>query len=82
MVLGLESTAARMSRIARSFLFDVPLLSLDEMLERVDVVSVDEVGELAAEFYDPAKLAAACVGPDEECFKTAAAYVNEQLVSA
>ena len=82
MVLSLESTAARMSRIARSILFDVPLLSLDELLERVDVVTADEVGELAAEFYDPAKLAAACVGPDEECFKTAAGYVNEQLVSA
>src|SRR4051812_3613786 len=31
MVLGLESTSARMSRIARGILFDVPLLSIDEM---------------------------------------------------
>ena len=38
MVLGLESTSARMGRLARAMMFDVPLLSLDEMLERVDAV--------------------------------------------
>jgi predicted Zn-dependent peptidase len=81
MVLSLEATAARMSRIARAILFDVPLLSLDEMLERVDAVDVDEIAALADEFYDPSKLAAACVGPDEDCFRTAAARVNEQLVA-
>jgi predicted Zn-dependent peptidase len=79
MVLGLEATGSRMSRIARSILFDVPLLSLDEMLERVDAVDADEVAELAAELYDPGALAAACVGPDEECFRSAAASVSEAL---
>ena len=82
MVLGLESTSARMSRIARGILFDVPLLSLDEILERVDAVDLDEIAALADEFYDPGKLAAACVGPEEDCFRTAAAEVNERLVAA
>ena len=73
MVLGLESTSAPDGRGSpAAILFDVPLLSLDEMLERVDAVDPDEVAELAAEFYDPGKLAAACVGPDEDCFRTAA----------
>jgi predicted Zn-dependent peptidase len=82
MVLGLESTSARMSRIARGILFDIPLLSLDEMLERVDAVDLEEIAVLADEFYDPGKLAAACVGPEEDCFRTAAAEVNERLVAA
>ena len=82
MVLGLESTSARMSRIARGILFDVPLLSLDEILERIDAVDLDEIAALADEFYDPGKLAAACVGPEEDCFRTAAAEVNERLVAA
>jgi predicted Zn-dependent peptidase len=82
MVLGLESTSARMSRIARGILFDVPVLSLDEILERVDAVDLDEIAVLADEFYDPGKLAAACVGPEEDCFRTAAAEVNERLVAA
>lgn len=81
MVLGLESTGARMSRLARGILFDVPLLSLDEMLARVDAVTPDEVGELAAELYDPSRFAAACVGPDEGCFKSAAGSVSEALAA-
>lgn len=81
MVLGLEATAARMSRIARGVLFEVPILSLDEMLARVDEVPSDDVAELANEFYDPNKLAAACVGPDEDCFRSAAGHVSEALAA-
>ena len=79
MVLGLEATGARMGRLARSILFDIPLLSLDELLDRVDAVSSDEVAALAAELYDPDALAAACVGADENCFRSAAAHVSEAL---
>jgi predicted Zn-dependent peptidase len=79
MVLGLEATGARMARIARGIMFDVPLYSLDEMLERVDAVQADELAELANELYDPARLAAACVGADEECFRAAAGHVSERL---
>jgi predicted Zn-dependent peptidase len=79
MVLGLESTTARMGRIARAVLFDVPLLSLDEMLARIEAVSLDDISELAADLYDPDRLSAACVGADEDRFRTAAAQVNERL---
>lgn len=82
LVLGLESTGARMSRISRGVLFDVPLPSLDELLARVDAVGLDEVGALATELYDPARLAAACVGPDEAVFRGAAGAVSEQLAAA
>jgi predicted Zn-dependent peptidase len=82
MVLALESTGTRMSRLARSILFDVPLLSLDEMLERTERVSADDVAELAAEFYDPERLSAACIGPGEERFREATASVSEALAAA
>jgi len=81
LVLGLESTASRMSRIARAVLFGIPLLSIDEMLERIEGVSAEEVAELSAELYDPAKFAAACVGPEEERFRDAASHVSEALVA-
>jgi predicted Zn-dependent peptidase len=81
MVLGLEATGSRMSRLARGILFDIPVLSLDELLESVDAVSADEVAELARELYDPANFAAACVGPDEDCFRTAAGSISEALVA-
>jgi predicted Zn-dependent peptidase len=81
-VLGLESTAARMTRCARSILYDVPLLSLDELLSRVDAVSSDQVAALADELYDPGQLSAACIGAEEERFRGAAELVSPALVAA
>jgi predicted Zn-dependent peptidase len=81
MVLGLESTGARMMRLARATLFEIPLLSLDEMLERVERVGADDVAQLAAELYDPERLSAACIGPTEERFREATGLVSEALAA-
>jgi predicted Zn-dependent peptidase len=81
MVLSMESSAARMSRIARSMLFDTPLLSIDEMLGRIDAVTEDDVAGFAREFYDPARFSAACIGRDEDCFRKAAGAVSDALVA-
>ena len=82
MVLGLEATAARMSRIARATLFGTPLLSLDEMLARVDAVGREDLDELVAELYEPSGLSAACIGPSEERFRAALPPVSEALAAA
>ena len=82
MVLSSESTAARMSRIAKSVLFDTPLLSLDEMIAKIDAVTAEDVAELAREFYAPEKLSAAAVAPSEDRFRSALATVNESLAAA
>jgi predicted Zn-dependent peptidase len=82
MVLGLEATATRMARLARSTLFDVPLLSLDEMLARVEAVTEEDVVALVTELYDPERLSAACIGPQEGLFRDATASVSEALAAA
>lgn len=82
LVLSSESTAARMSRISRATLFDLPIDSLDEMLAKVDAVEVDDLTELAAELYRPERLSAACVGRDESRFREALGPVSETLVAA
>ncbi len=82
MVLALEATGARMTRLARAALFDAPLLSLDEMLARVEGVSQDDVAELAAELYDPERLSAACIGPQRDRFRDATASVSRALAAA
>ncbi len=82
MVLGLESTSARMSRLARSMLFDVELLSIDELLVRIDAVTLEDVAELAAELWDAERLSAACIGPNESRFRSAVAPVSEGLLAA
>jgi len=82
LVLGLEATGARMSRLARSILFGIPLLSLDEMLARIGQVSAEDVAGLATELYDPERFSTACIGPDEEHFREAAAAVSEELATS
>jgi len=82
LVLSSESTAARMTRISRATLFGLPIESLDEMLARVDAITVDDLTELAAELYDAERLSAACVGTDEDRFRAALAPVSESLVAA
>jgi predicted Zn-dependent peptidase len=82
LVLTSESTAARMSRNSRATLFDLPIDSVDEMLAKIDAVTVDDLAELAAELYGPERLSAACVGRDESRFREAVAPVSESLVAA
>jgi predicted Zn-dependent peptidase len=80
-VLMLESTPGRMSRNARNALFDQPFLSLDEIIEKVDAVSAEDVIALARELYDPRRLSAACIGPDEGRFREAVGPVSEALAA-
>jgi predicted Zn-dependent peptidase len=70
-VLALESTGARMSRLGASILNELPILSVDEVIERIDAVGIAELRELAAELFSPAGLSVAGVGPDEEAFAAA-----------
>ncbi len=82
LVLSSESTAARMARIARATLFDLPVLTLDEMIQKVDEVTVADLNELAREIYAGGSLSAAAVGTDEKLFRAAAPSVSESLVAA
>jgi predicted Zn-dependent peptidase len=82
LVLSSESTAARMTRISRATLFDLPIDSLDEMIAKVDAVTVDELTALAAELYGAERLSASCIGRAEDCFRKALAPVSEALVAA
>ncbi len=70
-LLGLESTSARMNRLGSTVLADMPILSIDELENRIDAVTQDEVLALARELYAPARLSAAGVGADEAAFRAA-----------
>jgi hypothetical protein len=52
------------------------------MLAKVDAVSVEELTELAGELYGAERLSAACVGRDEDRFRSALEPVSEALVAA
>jgi predicted Zn-dependent peptidase len=71
LVLALESTTARMNRLGSSLLADLPLLSVDEMVERIDAVIVGDLEALAHELYAPEQLSAAGIGADRSVFDAA-----------
>lgn len=72
-LLALESTGARMSRLGSEVLAGAPLLDLDEMVAAIDAVTISDLRELARELWDPARLAVAGIGPDEDRFAEAVA---------
>jgi predicted Zn-dependent peptidase len=70
-VLGMESTGARMHRLGGSLLFDLPLLSTDEVMALIDAVTLDDLRALTDELWAPGVLSAAGIGPDEDAFREA-----------
>ena len=70
-VLALESTGARMNRLGSEVLAGAPLLSLDDVLERIEAVTREQLLELADELWAPERLSCAAIGPDEERLREA-----------
>ncbi len=71
MILGLESTSSRMTRLGKGVLCGIEILSLDELARRIEAVSSEEVLELAAEVYSPGGLSVVGIGADESRFVSA-----------
>jgi predicted Zn-dependent peptidase len=74
-MLALESTGARMNRLGSEVLAGAPLESLDEVVQRIEAVTLDELSELATELWAPARRSAAAIGPDGTRFEEAIASV-------
>jgi predicted Zn-dependent peptidase len=81
-VLSLESTTARMNRLGSSVLADLPLLTVDEVVERIDAVTREDVAALARELYAPERLSAAGIGADESVYRSALQAVSPGLAEA
>jgi len=80
-VLALESTSTRMNRLGSAVLADMPILTVDEVIERIDAVTIDDVAALAAELFDPAGLSAAGIGADHDVFQAALGPVSSSLAA-
>ncbi|MGH2913507.1 MAG: M16 family metallopeptidase, partial [Solirubrobacteraceae bacterium] len=74
-VLGMESTGARMNRLGSEVLAGSPLLELDEVMARIDAVSPDDLAQLVDELWAPERLSAAAIGPDQGQFDEAIAVL-------
>jgi predicted Zn-dependent peptidase len=61
--LSLESSSARLHRLAGTALYDEPFRTLEEVVARVDSVTLEEVAALAATYYDPDRQTVLRLGP-------------------
>ncbi|HST54875.1 MAG TPA: pitrilysin family protein [Solirubrobacteraceae bacterium] len=81
-VLSLESTAARMNRLGGSVLNELPILSVDDVIEKIDAVQISDVHELAQELFAPHMLSVAGVGADEDAFQAALVPMQAAIAAA
>jgi len=81
LLLSLESTSTRMTRLGKALITGVPIVSVEETLERVDAVTADEVVALASELFALEALSAAGIGPSAKRFRDAIARVNPDALA-
>ena len=69
LVLSMESPGSRMQSLGRAVLMEQPVLTVDEVLERIDAVTRDDAVAAARRYYDPKKWSTVCIGPRPEPFR-------------
>jgi predicted Zn-dependent peptidase len=81
-MLSMESTSNRMSRLGKSLISDTELLSIERIVAEIEAVEEDALAELAGVLLAQEKLSAAGIGPDEGRFLAAVEHVNPGLAKA
>jgi predicted Zn-dependent peptidase len=81
-MLSMESTSNRMSRLGKSLISDTELLSIERIVAEIEAVQPEELAELAGVLLAPERLSAAGIGPNEKRFLAAIGRVNPELAKA
>jgi predicted Zn-dependent peptidase len=79
-MLAMELTSNRMSRLGKSLITDSELLDLDRILAEIESVDTDAVAQLAEVLLAPEAVSVASIGPGEERFLEAVEPVCPGLV--
>jgi predicted Zn-dependent peptidase len=80
-MLSMESTSNRASRLGKSVLTDTEILSLDRICAEIDAVEPEAISALARQLFAPGGLSAAAIGRSEERFAEAVALLNPALAA-
>jgi predicted Zn-dependent peptidase len=80
-MLSMESTSNRMSRLGKSLISDTELLTFERIFAEIDAVDAEALSELAAVLLPPERLSASGVGADEALFRRAVERANPSLVA-
>ncbi|HXZ42987.1 MAG TPA: pitrilysin family protein [Terriglobales bacterium] len=62
LMLSLESSTARMSNLARQEMYFDRFFSMDELLEKIEAVTADDLQQLATEFFHTESIAVTVLG--------------------
>jgi predicted Zn-dependent peptidase len=62
--LSLESPTARMYRLATVELYGEPYRTIDQVLAQIDAIRAEDVGDVAEEFFAPARQTVVWLGPN------------------
>jgi predicted Zn-dependent peptidase len=62
LMLSLESTASRMSNLARQEMYFGHFFTLDELVESIEAVTAPDVQRIARTFFDPKQIALTVLG--------------------
>ncbi len=63
LVLSMESTSSRMSSLGRSHLVHGEVLSIDELIAKVDAVEASDINRVCSRVFDPSKRTLTLIGP-------------------
>ncbi len=80
-MLSMESTSNRMSRLGKSLITDTELLSFERIIAEIEAVEPDEVSELAGLLFAPERLSISGIGPSERAFRAAARRINPSVLA-
>jgi predicted Zn-dependent peptidase len=81
-MLSMESTSNRMSRLGKSLITDTELLTFERLIAEIDAVDAEAVSELAALLLAAPRLSASGIGPSEDVFRAALARMSPGLEAA
>jgi predicted Zn-dependent peptidase len=63
-VLSMESSSSRLSRLAGTALFDEPFRTVEEVMALLDAVTLGDAAAVASEYFDPGSQTVLRLGPD------------------
>jgi predicted Zn-dependent peptidase len=78
-MLSMESTSNRMSRLGKSLITDTELLTFERLMAEIDAVEAAAVADLAAVLLAGPRISASGIGPSEDVFRAAVAQLNPEL---
>ena len=78
-MLSMELTSNRMSRLGRSLITDTELLTFERIISEIDAVEAETVVDLAGLLLSSDRLSVAAIGPSEERFREGVERIDPRL---